>query len=131
GMVDLTENTEPRANELQRRILLCQYFTHIQCETAVPPQETRLTYNSWYGRPHLEMVRWHWVNHALWGNGKLVREQLNWYAPTIAQAQKLAQRQGYAGARWLKMTDPQANQGPSSVGAFLLWQQPHPIFLAE
>jgi hypothetical protein len=42
-----------------------------------------------------------------------------------------AKRQGYAGARWPKMTDPHGHESPSSVGPFLIWQQPHPIYYAE
>ncbi len=29
------------------------------------------------------------------------------------------------------MTDPYGNESPSSVGAFIIWQQPHPIYFAE
>jgi hypothetical protein len=31
----------------------------------------------------------------------------------------------------MKMTDPSAAEAPSSVGSFLIWQQPHFIYLAE
>jgi hypothetical protein len=43
----------------------------------------------------------------------------------------MAQRQGYAGARWPKMTSPSGAESPSSVGPFLIREQPHPIYLAE
>jgi len=33
--------------------------------------------------------------------------------------------------RWPKMTDPSGAESPSSVGAFLIWQQPHYIYFAE
>ena len=39
--------------------------------------------------------------------------------------------QGYAGARWPKMTSPDGRESPSSIGVFLVWQQPHPIYYAE
>lgn len=53
GAVDLSGSTDPRAFELERRIVLSQYLTKIQCAGHYPPQETGLTYNSWYGKPHL------------------------------------------------------------------------------
>lgn len=31
----------------------------------------------------------------------------------------------------MKMTDPTAEEAPSNVGSFLIWQQPHLIYLAE
>ena len=40
-------------------------------------------------------------------------------------------KQGYAGARWPKMTSPSGAESPSPVGPFLVWQEPHPIFYAE
>ncbi len=131
GAVDFTGSTDPRAHELERRIVLSQYLTKIQCANAQPPQETGLTYNSWFGRPHLEMHWWHGVHFALWNRTELLEKSLDWYHNVADEGRKLAQRQGYAGIRWQKMTDPNGNEGPSSVGAFLIWQQPHLIYLAE
>ena len=31
----------------------------------------------------------------------------------------------------MKMTDPWAGEAPSNTGSFLIWQQPHYIYLAE
>ena len=55
GMVDFSECTDARANELERRIVLSQYLTRIQSSGSLPPQETGLTYNNWFGKYHLEM----------------------------------------------------------------------------
>ena len=55
GAVELSESTNPAAEELERRIVLSQYLTAIQCSGSVPPQETGLTCNSWHGKFHLEM----------------------------------------------------------------------------
>jgi hypothetical protein len=97
----------------------------------MPPQETGLTYNSWYGRPHLEMVWWHQVHFALWNRTSLMEKTLDWYKKVAPEARIIAERQGFKGLRWQKMTDPQGKEGPSSVGSFLIWQQPHFIYLAE
>ena len=51
--------------------------------------------------------------------------------PSCRRREATAARQGYAGARWPKMTSPTGDESPSSVGPFLVWQQPHPIFYAE
>ncbi|HEY4110932.1 sugar-binding domain-containing protein [Puia sp.] len=129
--VDFTGSTDPRATELERRIILSQYLLRIQDAADYPPQETGLTYNSWYGRPHLEMHWWHEAQFALWNQPQLLERSLDWYFTAADSAKNLARRQGYQGYRWQKMTDPAGREGPSSVGAFLIWQQPHFIYLAE
>jgi hypothetical protein len=131
GAVDLSGSTDPRAFELERRIVLSQYLTRIQNGGDYPPQETGLTYNSWYGKPHLEMHWWHAAHFALWGRPELLERSLDWYTKAAAGARQIARRQGYEGIRWQKMTDPAGRESPSSVGAFLIWQQPHFIYFAE
>ncbi|MFD2826805.1 hypothetical protein ACFSYG_09985 [Leeuwenhoekiella polynyae] len=131
GIVDFSGSTDPRADELERRVVLSQYLTKAQTAGAMPPQETGLTYNSWYGKPHLEMHWWHGVHYALWGRPQYLENTLHWYETAFEKAKKLAKRQGFKGARWQKMTDPYGDEGPSSVGAFLIWQQPHFITFAE
>ncbi|HET9279890.1 MAG TPA: hypothetical protein VFN95_16960, partial [Flavitalea sp.] len=37
----------------------------------------------------------------------------------------------FEGVRWQKMTNHAGEESPSSVGAFLIWQQPHFIYFAE
>lgn len=131
GAVDFSGSTDPRAPELERRIILSQYLMAVQCAGNMPPQETGLTYNSWFGKPHLEMHWWHAVHFALWNRPGMMEKSLQWYAAVAGKATALARRQGYKGLRWQKMTDPQGNESPSSVGAFLIWQQPHFIYMTE
>lgn len=132
GITDFSQCTDPRAKELERRVVLSQYLTKINCDNATPPQETGLTYNSWYGRPHLEMTWWHAVDFSLWNHPKMVENMLTWYnSVAYPEAKKIAERQGFKGVRWMKMTDPEAGEAPSNTGSFLTWQQPHYIYLAE
>ena len=129
--VDFSGSRDSRANELERRIILSQYLTKIQCAGSYPPQETGLTYNSWFGKPHLEMHWWHAVHFALWNRSELLENSLEWYSKVSQHARNIAQRQGYEGLRWQKMTNHAGDESPSSVGAFLIWQQPHFIYFAE
>ena len=132
AIVDFSQCTDPRAQELERRVVLSQYLTQINCANNMPPQETGLTYNSWFGRPHLEMTWWHAVDFALWNHPENIRQMLEWYNHTAYPvARKIAERQGFKGVRWMKMTDPWAGEAPSNTGSFLIWQQPHYIYLAE
>jgi hypothetical protein len=131
GAIDLSRSRDPRWRELERRIVLSQYLTAIQCSGSLPPQETGLTYNSWEGKFHLEMHWWHAAHFALWDRLPLLERSLGYYERILPRARATAARQGYAGARWPKMTDPSGAESPSTIGPFLVWQQPHPIFYAE
>lgn len=131
GAVDFSVCTDPRANELERRIVLSRYLTAIQCSGSLPPAETGLTYNSWFGKFHLEMHWWHAVHFALWQKTDILENQMDYYKDIIEKARQTAAHQGYRGVRWPKMTDPEGRESPSSVGTYLIWQQPHPIFFAE
>ena len=132
AFVDFSRCTDPRAKELERRVVLSQYLTQINCANNMPPQESGLTYNTWFGRPHLEMTWWHITDFALWNHPETVQQILAWYNETAYPvARQIAQRQGFKGVRWMKMTDPWAGEAPSNTGSFLIWQQPHYIYLAE
>jgi hypothetical protein len=131
GAIDLGSSTDPRAPELERRIILSQYLTAIQCAGSSPPQETGLTCNSWYGKFHLEMHGWHAAHFALWARTPLLERSMGWYSSILPMAREKARGQGYAGARWPKMTSLDGRGSPSPIGELLIWQQPHPIVLAE
>ena len=131
GCIEIAGSADKRADELERRIVLSQYLTAIQCSGHLPPQETGLTVNSWYGKFHLEMHWWHAAHFALWNRLHLLEKSLAWYQKILPQAQELARSQGYAGARWPKMVGPEGRDSPSPIGPLLIWQQPHPIFYAE
>lgn len=131
GAIDLSESKDPRALELERRIILSRYLTAIQCAGSLPPQETGLTMNSWYGKFHLEMHWWHAVQFALWGKPELFEKSLGWYNKILPAAKQKASRQGYTGARWPKMVSIDGRESPSTIGVFLIWQQPNPIYYSE
>ncbi|MDO3384809.1 hypothetical protein QWI17_03035 [Gilvimarinus sp. SDUM040013] len=131
GAIDLSLSKDSRAHELERRIILSRYLTAIQTSGSLPPSETGLTCNSWYGKFHLEMHWWHGVHYALWNKPTLFEKSLAWYQEQLPQATAKAARQGYKGARWPKMVGPNAAESPSTIGVFLVWQQPHPIYFAE
>jgi hypothetical protein len=131
GSVQLVKSKDPRARELERRIVLSQYLTAIQCCGTVPPAETGLSCNSWYGKFHLEMHYWHAAHFPLWSRSQLLERSMGWYAGILPVAREIAARQGYAGARWPKMCDISGSNTPSFIAVLLVWQQPHPIMLAE
>jgi hypothetical protein len=129
--IDLSQSTDTRWRELERRIVLSQYLTRIQSAGSLPPQETGLTCNSWFGKFHLEMHWWHAAHFALWGRHDLLERSLPFYERILPKAQAQAREQGYEGARWPKCVGPEGDPAPTYLECFLIWQQPHPIFYSE
>jgi hypothetical protein len=131
GAVDFSECTDPRAEELERRTVLSQYLTKINGSGNLPPQETGLVFNSWFGKFHLEMIWWHSAHYYNWQRADHVEDQLGFYSDIYWTAHDFTKLQGYKGVRWPKMTGPDGRNSPSSIGSYLIWQQPHLIYLAE
>ncbi len=131
GLIDFSDSTDPRAAELERRVVLSQYLTAVHCAGSTPPQETGLVPNSWRGKFHLEMHWWHAAHFTLWNHAHLLERSISWYERILPVAQETACRQGYQGARWPKQVGPEGRESPSDIGAVLIWQQPHLIYLAE
>lgn len=131
GAIDFSGSQDPRASELERRVVLSQFLIDIHSSGDIPPQETGLLYNSWFGKFHLEMHWWHAANLPIWGRGDKLARSLDWYLTILPQAKELASSQGYEGARWPKQVAIDGTQSPSKIATVLIWQQPHPIYLAE
>jgi hypothetical protein len=128
--LDLSGSRDPRANELERRVVLSQYLTAIQLAGEVPPQESGLTCSTWYGKHHTEMIWWHAAHFALWGHPELVEQNLRWYQAHLPDARALAKSRGLRGARWAKMVGPDDRESPGG-NPLIVWNQPHLIYLAE
>jgi hypothetical protein len=131
GVVDLTGSRHPRAKELERRIVMSQYLTAVNSAGSLPPQEEGLFSNSWNGKFHLEMHAWHAAHFAVWGRPELLERSMPFYFTQLPTAQARAKSHGVRGAWWPKMVGPEGRESPSTVNPFIMWQQPHPIYLAE
>jgi hypothetical protein len=66
-----------------------------------------------------------------WNRFALFERTLSYYEKILPEARRIAQQQGFRGARWPKMVGPDGKDSPSPVGPLLIWQQPHPIYYAE
>jgi hypothetical protein len=131
GVVDLTGSRDPRAKELERRIVMSQYLTAVNSAGSLPPQEEGLFSNSWNGKFHLEMHVFHSAHFAVWGRPELLERSMPFYTAQLPMAQARAKAHGVRGAWWPKMAGPEGRESPSKVNPFIMWQQPHPIYLAE
>ncbi len=131
GVIDLSGNKDPRAAELERRIVLSQYLMAVHDSGPLPPQETGLGVNSWFGKFHMEMYWWHAAHWALWGHPEVLERSLDSLNGMMPPGEAMAKLEGAKGVKWSKMTDPSGIESPSGVGPVLVWQQPHPIYLAE
>jgi hypothetical protein len=131
GAIDLSESTDARWLELERRIVRSQYVMAVNEAESWPPQESGLVNNGWYGKFHMEMNWWHSAHYALWNRWPMLERSLGVYRDFLPSAQERARAQGFRGARWPKMTSPIGRESPGLQNALIVWQQPHPIFFAE
>lgn len=131
AMVEFANSTDRRAPELERRVVLSQYLMAVNAAGSFAPQEEGLFSNSWNGKSHLEMHPWHAAHFALWGRPQLLEKSMGWYVRFLPQAMARAREQGVKGAWWPKMIGPDGADSPSKVSPFIMWQQPHPIYMSE
>lgn len=129
GIVSFAGSGDPRAQELERRLILSLYLLKIQACGSAPPQETGLFCNSWYGKFHLEMFPWHCAWALLYQQQERIEKTLRWYRLHLPEARENAGANGYRGARWPKMVDRNGIDSPSAIAVLLIWQQPHIIYM--
>ncbi|MGD1106479.1 MAG: hypothetical protein ABR865_05500 [Terracidiphilus sp.] len=129
--IDLSDTADPRAHELERRLVLSQYVTAVHSSGSMQPQESGLTCNTWFGKFHIEMYWWHCAHFALWDRPALLENSMAELIRILPKAREIARKQGFSGARWPKMIGPEGNQSPSPIAPKLVWQQPHPIYMSE
>ncbi|RSL74387.1 hypothetical protein CEP53_000283 [Fusarium sp. AF-6] len=133
GFIDLTASTNPNATELQRRIVTSQYHVRVNsAATGESPQESGLMNNGWYGKFHMEMVVWHNAHWVSWGRDKFFHNIFPaLYEKLLPTSFARAEGMGWEGARWPKMTETiTGRSSPGGINAYLLWQQPHPMYMA-
>lgn len=132
GAIDLSESKDPRWKELERRIVLSQYIMAVNEAGSLPPQESGLVNNGWYGKYHHEMIWWHCTHYALWDRWPLMNKMMEVYPDNLETYKKSAKAQGYKGVRWPKtIGDRTWWEWPNETNPLLIWQQPHAIFFAE
>jgi hypothetical protein len=98
---------------------------------SLPPQESGLVNNGWFGKFHLEMYFWHAAHWALWNRWPELNRSLSFYQKLLPVAKQRAKEEGFLGARWPKCLGPNFVEWPHPIHSFLIWQDPHPIFFAE
>ena len=130
-LVDFGKTDDLRAKEIERRMVLSLYLFRIQAMSSLPPAETGLTVNSWYGRFHSEMYLWNSAFLPLWNLGEKLMPSLQWYYGIIPQGKALAESNGYKGIRWPKQPANTGREAPSPIAPLLVWQQPHVIYMLE
>ncbi len=131
GVVDFSGSRDPRAPELERRIVLSQYLSALNGAGWMPPEEAGLVSNSCNGTSHLEMHAWHSAHFAAWGRPELLARSMPWYLTHLEGARARAKANGVRGAWWPKMVGPEGRESPSTINPFIMWQQPHSIYMAE
>jgi len=85
-VVELAASRDVRAMEVERPRGSVSVLDSYSMRGSLPPQETGLTVNSWYGKFHLEMHWWHGSHFALWNRLPLFEKSLGWYESILPAA---------------------------------------------
>jgi hypothetical protein len=81
----------------------------------------------------MEMVIWHNAHWSTWGRQKYFDNIFpEIYETLLLSSMARAKSMGWKGARWPKMTELNTGvNSPGDINALLMWQQPHPLYLAK
>ncbi|MDP0500111.1 MAG: hypothetical protein Q7P63_08410 [Verrucomicrobiota bacterium JB022] len=131
GVVQLNKSSDPRAIELERRIILSQYLMRVNYAGSFPPAEGGLTHITWFGKHNSEMYFWHSAHWYEWGRTRYLAKSLEWYRKILPAGMEVARRQGFKGVRWPKMSGIDGRPSPGGINPFIIWNQPNPIYLCE
>ncbi|SJZ44823.1 hypothetical protein SAMN02745116_00338 [Pilibacter termitis] len=131
GEIPTFDVTDEKMQELERRGILSMYQLRLHSSGKLPPQETGLLCNSWYGKFHLEMTLWHFAWAIETNRVALIKPQFSWFKSILPQAKWNAEKNGFKGARWPKMIGPDAIDSPSFIAPLLIWQQTHIVTLLD
>ncbi len=131
GAIDLSASRDPRAAELERRIVLSQYLVRVNYAGSFPPSESGLTNITWYGKHNSEMYFWHAAQFYQWGHVELLEKGLGWYIDILPKGMADAAEKGFEGVRWPKMAGIDGRPSPGTINPFIIWNQPNPIYLSE
>ena len=131
GVIDLSGSADPRAAELERRVVLSQYLVRVNYGGSFPPSEDGLANVTWYGKHNSEMYFWHAAQFYQWGHPELLEKGLAWYRKILPLGMAAAAAQGFDGVRWPKMAGIDGQPAPGSINPFIIWNQPNPIALCE
>lgn len=131
GVADFSGSTDPRASELERRIILSQYLLKVNYSGHFPPQETGLAHISWFGKHNSEVYWIHAAQFYQFNHTELLENGLSWYNKILPVAQNEAKSKGFDGAMWPKMAGYNGQPTPGGINPFIIWNQPNPIYLCE
>src|ERR1700749_11851 len=106
--------------ELERRIVLSQYLMKVNEAGSLPPQESGLVNNGWYGGFRLGMVWWDAAHWGLWNRWAQLDRSMGIYNRLLAAAKQRAASEGYEGARWPKCIGPDGREWPHVIHSLLI-----------
>ena len=131
GLIDLSQATDPRAKELERRTILSLYLMRVNYAGVFPPAETGLQHLSWFGKHNSEVYFLHAAQFYQWGHVDLLEKGLAWYRKILPQGVEHAKSEGFDGVRWPKMSGLDGRPSPGGINPYIIWNQPNPIYLSE
>jgi hypothetical protein len=125
AFIDCGRTADPRAHELQRRVILSQYLTAVNCAGTNPPLEPGLISNGSRSASPIEMIWWHMAHWQRWSKWDRIGSVIPLvYERLLGSSINRARANGLEGAMWGGDVGPGQTKSP-------IWQQAHPFYFAE
>lgn len=131
GAIDLSGSKDPRARELERRIVLSQYLTRISCSGTDIEMPSGLGQITYYGNGALEVTQWNRAHFPFWGRDRYLQNIMSFYRKCLPAAKWLAQQRGFAGAEYPKGIVTTGRPLVSGIEPLYVTHTANPIYYLE
>lgn len=131
GAIDLSGSTDPRASELERRIVLSQYLTAITCSGKDVEMPSGLSQITYFGSGALEVTQWNRAHFPFWGRDRYLENIMDFYRRTLPAAKWHAEQCGFDGAAYPKGIVTTGRASPAGFDRLYVTHVPNPIYYLE
>jgi hypothetical protein len=132
AFIDCGRTKDPRAHELQRRVILSQYLMAVNCAGINPPLEAGLVSSSLLSRSRMEMIWWHLSHWQRWSKWERIGSVIPLvYQRLLNSSIDQARAKGFNGAFWGGKDNRPVAPGQYESTEASIWQQVHPFYFAE
>lgn len=131
GAIDLSGSTDPRAPELERRIVLSQYLTAITCSGRDIEMPSGLSQITYFGSGAIEVTQWNRAHFPFWSRDSHLQNIVEFYRRTLPAATWYAEQCGFAGAAYPKGIVTTGRASPPGFDQLFVTHVPNPIYYLE
>ena len=131
GAIDLSGSSDPRAAELERRVVTSQYLTAISCSGRDIEMPSGLSQITYFGSGALEVTQWNRAHFPFWGRDRYLENIMRFYRRTLPTALWYAEQCGFQGAAYPKGILGNGRAAPAGFDRLYVAHVPNPVYYLE